>query len=153
MAGPAATVLLLSAGSFPHARCNPVASVTRPSLLMVANTQPCVVLRRFAPASPRKCVAAAGHGRQELRASQYQFDDDEPLWLAVVRDVAAGLRGFVAFLAEQPKQLKHLEWPGFRNTFRTATLTLVLVAVFIVALSSVDAALCYILSWLLRKSA
>ncbi|KAG8056939.1 hypothetical protein GUJ93_ZPchr0002g26687 [Zizania palustris] len=116
MAGPAATVLLLSAGSFPHARCNPVASVTRPSLLMVANTQPCVVLRRFAPASPRKCVAAAGHGRQELRASQYQFDDDEPLWLAVVRDVAAGLRGFVAFLAEQPKQLKHLEWPGFRNT-------------------------------------
>uniref|UniRef100_A0A0D9XEC5 Uncharacterized protein n=1 Tax=Leersia perrieri TaxID=77586 RepID=A0A0D9XEC5_9ORYZ len=27
-----------------------------------------------------------------------------------------GLRSFVAFLAEQPRQLKHLEWPGFRNT-------------------------------------
>ncbi|KAL5201525.1 hypothetical protein ABZP36_035879 [Zizania latifolia] len=67
--------------------------------------------------------------------------------------ILRGLRSFVAFLAEQPKQLKHLEWPGFRNTFRTATLTLILVAVFIVVLSSVDAALCYILSWLLRKSA
>uniref|UniRef100_A0A0D9XEC2 Uncharacterized protein n=1 Tax=Leersia perrieri TaxID=77586 RepID=A0A0D9XEC2_9ORYZ len=64
-----------------------------------------------------------------------------------------GLRSFVAFLAEQPRQLKHLEWPGFRNTLRTATLTLILVVVFIVVLSSVDAALCYILSWLLRKSA
>ncbi|KAL5205232.1 hypothetical protein ABZP36_033441 [Zizania latifolia] len=67
--------------------------------------------------------------------------------------MCGGLRSFVAFLAEQPKQLKHLEWPGFRNTLRTATLTLILVAAFIVVLSSVDAALCYILSWLLQKSA
>lgn len=36
---------------------------------------------------------------------------------------------------------------------KTATLTLVLVAVFIVALSTIDAALCYMLAWLLRKSA
>uniref|UniRef100_A0A0E0QS62 Uncharacterized protein n=1 Tax=Oryza rufipogon TaxID=4529 RepID=A0A0E0QS62_ORYRU len=114
-------------------------------LLQVAKAQPCV-LRRFTPASRRKCVAARGHGRQELRAGQYQLDDDEPLWLAVVRDITWGLRSFLAFLAEQPRQLKHLEWPGFRNTLRTATLTLILVAVFIVALSSVDAALCYILS-------
>uniref|UniRef100_A0A0E0EUC7 Uncharacterized protein n=1 Tax=Oryza meridionalis TaxID=40149 RepID=A0A0E0EUC7_9ORYZ len=121
-------------------------------LLQVGKAQPCV-LRRFTPASRRKCVAARGHGRQELRAGQYQLDDDEPLWLAVVRDITWGLRSFLGFLAEQPRQLKHLEWPGFRNTLRTATLTLILVAVFIVALSSVDAALCYILSWLLRKSA
>ncbi|KAG8050025.1 hypothetical protein GUJ93_ZPchr0009g1318 [Zizania palustris] len=64
-----------------------------------------------------------------------------------------GLRSFVAFLAEQPKQLKHLEWPGFRNMLRMATLTLILVAAFLVVLSSVDAALCYILSWVLQKSA
>lgn len=55
-------------------------------LLQVAKAQPCV-LRRFTPASRRKCVAARGHGRQELRAGQYQLDDDEPLWLAVVRDI------------------------------------------------------------------
>jgi hypothetical protein len=30
--------------------------------------------------------------------------------------VVRGLRSFLAFLAEQPRQLKHLEWPGFRNT-------------------------------------
>ncbi|KAG8050034.1 hypothetical protein GUJ93_ZPchr0009g1099 [Zizania palustris] len=52
-----------------------------------------------------------------------------------------GLRSFVAFLAEQPKQLKHLEWPGFTQH------------AFLVVLSSVDAALCYILSWVLQKSA
>lgn len=34
------------------------------------------------------------------------------LLLCIVR----GLKGFVAFLAEQPRQLKHLEWPGLQNT-------------------------------------
>uniref|UniRef100_I1QPF0 Uncharacterized protein n=1 Tax=Oryza glaberrima TaxID=4538 RepID=I1QPF0_ORYGL len=176
MAGPAASAVPLHAGSTPLPRRNPAAvrGLMRPPLLMVvvvvvstahrgtlmrfslcrwlmlellqvAKAQPCV-LRRFTPASRRKCVAARSHGRQELRAGQYQLDDDEPLWLAVVRDITWGLRSFLAFLAEQPRQLKHLEWPGFRNMLRTATLTLILVAVFIVALSSVDAALCYILS-------
>lgn len=94
------------------------------------------------------------HGRQELRTNEYQLDDDdEPFWLAVVRDLAVGFKGLVAFLAEQPRQLKHLEWPGFLHTLKTATLTLVLVAMFIVALSTIDAALCYMLAWLLRKSA
>lgn len=55
--------------------------------LQVTRPQPCA-LRRFAPARVRKCEAASGHGRQELRTSEYQFDDDEPLWLAVVRDIA-----------------------------------------------------------------
>uniref|UniRef100_A0A453KYW6 Uncharacterized protein n=1 Tax=Aegilops tauschii subsp. strangulata TaxID=200361 RepID=A0A453KYW6_AEGTS len=44
--------------------------------------------------------------------------------------------------------LNHCHWQ-----LRTAALTLILVVVFIVALSSIDAALSYILSWLLRKSA
>ncbi|XP_006660675.1 uncharacterized protein LOC102705941 [Oryza brachyantha] len=154
MAGPAATALPLSAGSPPLPRRDPsvVCGLTRAPRLMVAKAHTCVLLR-FTPVSRWKCVAATGHGGQGLRAGQYQFDDDEPLWLAVVRDITWGLRSFVAFLAEQPRQLKHLEWPGFRNTLRTATLTLLLVAVFIVVLSSVDAALCYVLSWLLRKSA
>ncbi|KAF2916451.1 hypothetical protein DAI22_09g120900 [Oryza sativa Japonica Group] len=117
MAGPAASAVPLHAGSTPLPRRNPAAvrGLMRPPLLMVAKAQPCV-LRRFTPASRRKCVAARGHGRQELRAGQYQLDDDEPLWLAVVRDITWGLRSFLAFLAEQPRQLKHLEWPGFRNT-------------------------------------
>ncbi|EAZ44942.1 hypothetical protein OsJ_29584 [Oryza sativa Japonica Group] len=34
----------------------------------------------------------------------------------LVYAVCWGLRSFLAFLAEQPRQLKHLEWPGFRNT-------------------------------------
>lgn len=152
----AASAPPLAAGPSPLRLRNPapVCGLMRPPLLKVAKPQSFVRLR-FAPASRRIFTAASssGSGRQGLRTSQYQFDDDEPLWLAVVREFAAGLRSLLAFLADQPRQLKHLEWPSFQNTLRTATLTLILVAVFIVALSSVDAALSYILSWLLRKSA
>ncbi|CAN0845776.1 hypothetical protein LINGRAHAP2_LOCUS4199 [Linum grandiflorum] len=63
------------------------------------------------------------------------------------------LRTLLVFLVEQPSQLKHLEWPGFQSTLRTATLTLVLVALLIVALSSVDSILCYLLALFLRRSA
>ncbi|CAM0951631.1 unnamed protein product [Alopecurus aequalis] len=154
MAGVAVSALPLAAGSPPLRLRNPASrcGLTRPPLLEVAKSQS-FILGRLAPASRRKSTAASANGRQGLRTSQNQYDDDEPLWLAVVREFAAGLRSLVAFLADQPRQLKHLEWPGFRNTLRTATLTLILVAVFIVALSSVDAALSYILSWLLWKSA
>jgi hypothetical protein len=42
------------------------------------------------------------------------------LLLCIVR----GLKGLVAFLAEQPRQLKHLEWPGFQHTVCPLNLTL-----------------------------
>ncbi|CAN6167161.1 unnamed protein product [Urochloa humidicola] len=153
MAAPAAGALAPLAGWSPLPWRGPAPLHCRrsPPLLKVTKLQPSG--HRFAPPRLRRCAAVSDHGRQELRASEYQFDDDEPLWLAVVRDLAVGLKGLVAFLTEQPRQLKHLEWPGFQNTLKTATLTLVLVAAFIVALSTVDAALCYVLAWLLRKSA
>jgi len=153
MAAPVAGALAPLAGWSPLPLCSPAPLCCRrsPPLLKVAKRQPGG--HRFAPASARKCAAVSDHGRQ--RATEYQFDDDdddEPLWLAVFRDLAVGLKGLVAFLAEQPRQLKHLEWPSLRNTLKTATLTLVLVALFIVALSTIDAALCYVLALLLRKS-
>uniref|UniRef100_A0A0A9AGI3 Uncharacterized protein n=1 Tax=Arundo donax TaxID=35708 RepID=A0A0A9AGI3_ARUDO len=153
MATPAVSALAPLAGWSLLPRCNaaPICGQRRPSLLKVAKSQ--IGVRRFVPASLRKCAAASNHVRQELRASEYPFDDDEPLWLAVVKDLAVDLKGLVAFLAEQPRQLKYLEWPGFQNTLKTATLTLVLVVLFIIVLSTVDAALCYMLAWLLRKSA
>ncbi|CAL5081716.1 unnamed protein product [Urochloa decumbens] len=153
MASPAPGALAPLAGWSPLPWCSPAPLNCRrsPPLLKVTKLQ--AGGHRFAPARLRRCAAVSDHGRHELRASDYQFDDDEPLWLAVVRDLAVGLKGFIAFLAEQPRQLKHLEWPGLQNTLKTATLTLILVAVFIVSLSTVDAALCYVLAWLLRKSA
>uniref|UniRef100_A0A1J3HLG2 Uncharacterized protein n=1 Tax=Noccaea caerulescens TaxID=107243 RepID=A0A1J3HLG2_NOCCA len=68
---------------------------------------------------------------------------EDPLW---------STRSLLSFMAEQPRQLKFIEWPSFTSTLKTATLSLFLVAVFIVALSSVDSALCYILALILRKS-
>ncbi|KAJ4812630.1 Preprotein translocase subunit SECE1 [Rhynchospora pubera] len=70
--------------------------------------------------------------------------DHEPFW---------SLRVLFQFLAEQPSQLKHIEWPSFQSTLKTATLTLVIVAFLIVALCSVDSTLCYILALLSRKPA
>ncbi|TXG53555.1 hypothetical protein EZV62_018811 [Acer yangbiense] len=62
---------------------------------------------------------------------QLSFDNDsvyeEPLW---------GLKFVFTFLVEQPNQLKYLEWPSFQSTLKTATLTLVLIPLLIVALSS-----------------
>ncbi|CAA0808970.1 Unknown protein [Striga hermonthica] len=75
----------------------------------------------------------------------------EPSWLNFIGDVIRTLRSLFLFLAEQPSQLKYIEWPSFGSTLKTATLTLVLVAVLIVALSSVDSALSYLLALLLRR--
>ncbi|RDX67317.1 hypothetical protein CR513_53821 [Mucuna pruriens] len=83
------------------------------------------------------------------------YDDDspqEPFLLTLIKDALWGLKSLFVFLVEQPSQLKYIEWPSFSSTLRTATLTLVLVALLIVALSSVDSALCYLLALALRKS-
>ncbi|WCJ39659.1 hypothetical protein M5689_020631 [Euphorbia peplus] len=60
---------------------------------------------------------------------------------------------YLHFLVEQPSQLKYIEWPSFQTTLRTAILTLVIVALLIVALASVDSILCYLLVVLLRRTA
>ncbi|XVF67973.1 hypothetical protein PTKIN_Ptkin10aG0165000 [Pterospermum kingtungense] len=86
---------------------------------------------------------------------QLIFDDElpeEPFLLSLIRETLRGLRSLFGFLVEQPSQLKYIEWPSFQSTLKTAILTLVLVAGLIVALSSVDSALCYILALLLRKT-
>ncbi|TYI37843.1 hypothetical protein ES332_A03G243100v1 [Gossypium tomentosum] len=95
-------------------------------------------------------VVSVGSNRHQL-----SFDDElpeEPFWLSLVRETIWGLRSLFVFLVEQPSQLKYIEWPSFVSTLKTAILTLVLVAGLIVALSSVDSILCYILALLLRKT-
>ncbi|XP_057447498.1 uncharacterized protein LOC130739262 [Lotus japonicus] len=82
------------------------------------------------------------------------YDDlpQKPFLLTLIKDAFWGLKSLFEFLIEQPSQLKYVEWPSFSNTLRTATLTLVIVALLIVALSSVDSALYYLLALALRKS-
>ncbi|XP_076894950.1 uncharacterized protein LOC143547398 [Bidens hawaiensis] len=76
---------------------------------------------------------------------------NEPFWLPPAKGFIRGLKSVLSFLAEQPSQLKYIEWPGFQNTVKTAVLTLVLVAILIVVLSSVDSGLWYLLTAILRK--
>ncbi|KAK7266184.1 hypothetical protein RIF29_18826 [Crotalaria pallida] len=77
---------------------------------------------------------------------------EESFLLTFVKDIIWGIRSLFVFLAEQPSQLKYIEWPSFGHTLRTAILTLALVAILIVALSSVDSVLYYVLALVLRKS-
>ncbi|KAJ0981234.1 hypothetical protein J5N97_009489 [Dioscorea zingiberensis] len=81
-----------------------------------------------------------------------QFNN-EPFWVSLIRDVIWSVRYLVAFLAEQPSQLKYIEWPQFQSTLKTAALTLLLVAILIVALATIDSALCYMLALFLRRPA
>lgn len=85
---------------------------------------------------------------------QLSFDDEipqEPFLVSLFKETVWSLRSLFIFLLEQPSQLKYIEWPGFRSTLKTATLTLVLVALLIVALSSTDSALSYLLALILRR--
>ncbi|TQD75260.1 hypothetical protein C1H46_039223 [Malus baccata] len=96
------------------------------------------------------CAASVGRDHRQLR-----IDDDspqEPYFLSLVKEAVWGLRSLFVFLVEQPSQLKYIEWPGFHSTLKTATFTLVLVALLIVALSSTDSALSYLLALILRRT-
>ncbi|XP_062107793.1 uncharacterized protein LOC133818771 [Humulus lupulus] len=91
------------------------------------------------------------------RGEPYQssFEDNllhEPFLLTIVKEAVWWMRSLFIFLTEQPGQLKYIEWPSFPSTLKTATLTLVLVALLIVALSSVDSALSYLLAVLMRRA-
>ncbi|OIV90303.1 hypothetical protein TanjilG_13158 [Lupinus angustifolius] len=108
------------------------------------------IKRNYANHIPVKFFTSAARNDQYLSSNDGL--PQEPFLLALIKEVIWGLRSLFVFLAEQPSQLKYIEWPSFSNTLRTAILTLVLVALLIVALSSVDSALCYVLALLLRKS-
>lgn len=79
-------------------------------------------------------------------------DDEDPFLINATKQAIWAAKSILQFLAEQPSQLKYIEWPGFQSTLKTATLALVLVAVFIIALSSVDFALSYMLALFLRRT-
>ncbi|KAJ1701517.1 hypothetical protein LUZ63_001296 [Rhynchospora breviuscula] len=108
--------------------------------------------RQALPLPRLKACASTGRDGIQNVYSDNGFDH-EPFWLSLIKDIGRSLRVLFQFLAEQPSQLKHIEWPSFQSTLKTATLTLVIVAFLIVALCSVDSTLCYILALLSRKPA
>ncbi|KAI3889198.1 hypothetical protein MKX03_024652 [Papaver bracteatum] len=103
------------------------------------------VLRR----NQMKCAVSSGANHQGF---QDEFRSD-PYWLTMIKEAIWGARSLFFFLIEQPGQLRYIEWPSFQNTLKTATLTLVLVALLILALASIDSVLCFLLALLLRKTA
>ncbi|XP_020584854.1 uncharacterized protein LOC110027679 isoform X2 [Phalaenopsis equestris] len=98
-----------------------------------------------------KCATARRNHYQRF-SSDDEFNQ-KSFWLIMIQDIIQSLRSLALFLLEQPSQLKYIEWPSLESTAKTATLTLVLVALLIVSLASVDSFLCYMLSLLCRKTA
>ncbi|XP_057500966.1 uncharacterized protein LOC130784997 [Actinidia eriantha] len=99
---------------------------------------------------PTRYATSAGRNLRELSYGD-EFRD-EPLWFTTIKKPFWSLKSLFVFLLEQPSQLKYIEWPSFQSTLKTASLTLLLVALFMVALASVDSALTYMLALLLRKT-
>ncbi|KAL6214087.1 hypothetical protein ACLB2K_013525 [Fragaria x ananassa] len=105
----------------------------------------CLAVRRVGTAY------AASVGKDHHQLSADDGVPQEPFLLSLFKETVWSLRSLFNFLLEQPSQLKYIEWPGFRSTLKTATLTLVLVALLIVALSSTDSALSYLLALILGR--
>ncbi|XP_019241270.1 PREDICTED: uncharacterized protein LOC109221263 isoform X3 [Nicotiana attenuata] len=80
-------------------------------------------------------------------------NDEDPFLINTMKQAIRAAKSVLLFLVEQPSQLKYIEWPGFQSTLKTATLALVLVGLFIIALSSIDSALSYMLALFLRRTA
>ncbi|CAH9081763.1 unnamed protein product [Cuscuta epithymum] len=87
-----------------------------------------------------KCSSYAPKSHDEQQCFGYLMN-----WFRAMKTV-------LSFLAEQPSQLKHIEWPSIQTTLKTASLALALVGLFIIALASVDSALCYVLALFSRRA-
>lgn len=86
----------------------------------------CSYVRTWTSGTPDQWVPAgwwwwavlAGSGQRPCCVSE----DCPPCWFVwmwnwiLLLCTVRGFKGLVAFLAEQPRQLKHLEWPGFLHT-------------------------------------
>ncbi|CDP14540.1 unnamed protein product [Coffea canephora] len=119
-------------------------SMPVPSGKMGNGRTPCFVRNKYA-------LSIVGRNHQ-LPSIDDDFDQ-EPFWSNVLKKSFWALKSLSRFLVEQPSQLKYIEWPSFQSTLKTATLTLLLVGLLIIALSSVDSALYYILALLSRRRA
>nr|XP_027086292.1 uncharacterized protein LOC113708041 isoform X4 [Coffea arabica] len=119
-------------------------SMPVPSGKMGNGRTPCFVRNKYA-------LSVVGRNHQ-LPSIDDDFDQ-EPFWSNVLKKSFWALKSLSRFLVEQPSQLKYIEWPSFQSTLKTATLTLLLVGLLIIALSSVDSALYYILALLSRRRA
>ncbi|CAN1134626.1 hypothetical protein LINPERPRIM_LOCUS15988 [Linum perenne] len=124
------------------------------------NTNSCLFQRTLpggiiwkSPATNCRVRHVSSAGRDGFWSSYADNMHKGPLWVFLLKQVIWRLRSLLEFLVEQPSQLRHLEWPSFQSTLKTATLTLVLVALLIVALASVDSVLCYLLALFLRRTA
>ncbi|CAH9082014.1 unnamed protein product [Cuscuta europaea] len=79
-------------------------------------------------------------------------NSDEQQGFGYLMNWFRAMKTVLSFLAEQPSQLKYIEWPSIQTTLKTASLALALVGLFIIALASVDSALCYVLAFLSRRA-
>ncbi|KAI4367238.1 hypothetical protein MLD38_023000 [Melastoma candidum] len=126
------------------------ASIGRDSSLFSYTRVPCLSIRCSVDRNGRGKYAVSAM-RNYAESNSGNSLSPESFWHSLYDDVIRSLKSLIIFLWEQPGQLKHIEWPSFQSTLKTATLTLVLMAVFIVALSAVDAVLRFLLGFALRK--
>ncbi|XP_010271118.1 PREDICTED: uncharacterized protein LOC104607241 isoform X2 [Nelumbo nucifera] len=60
-----------------------------------------------------KCATSSGRSYQEPSFDDYR---PEPYWLTLTKEAYWALKSLFVFLAEQPGQLRYIEWPSFQGT-------------------------------------
>ncbi|XP_042376464.1 uncharacterized protein LOC121970089 isoform X11 [Zingiber officinale] len=63
-----------------------------------------------------KLICASLRSNDHPRLSYGGDFDNEPFWKTMVKDIAWSLKSVAVFLAEQPSQIKYIEWPTFQST-------------------------------------
>ncbi|KAL8546885.1 hypothetical protein ACS0TY_006557 [Phlomoides rotata] len=63
--------------------------------------------------------SATTHISSAGRNYELNYDDDsrtKPFWLNMIQEAIWNTRSLLLFIAEQPSQLKYIEWPSFQST-------------------------------------
>ncbi|CAK9882482.1 unnamed protein product [Sphagnum jensenii] len=89
---------------------------------------------------------------RSLTSNNSYNEQEDALWLWVLKSFYSAMKGCLQFLWEQPGQLRHIQWTPLQSTIRMAMLTMVVVMLLIVFLATVDSAFSYLLARVLRRT-
>lgn len=89
---------------------------------------------------------------RSLTSNNSYNEQEDALWLWVLKSFYSAVKGCLQFLWEQPGQLRHIQWTPLQSTIKMAMLTMVVVMLLIVFLATVDSAFSYLLARVLRRT-
>ncbi|XP_078180329.1 uncharacterized protein LOC144574275 isoform X3 [Carex rostrata] len=91
----------------------PIGKVSKVKLPLIKVSAP-IIRQTFPLTNLKECAATGRDGTKNVYYDD-KFDPD-PFWSSLIKEILWCLRDLFQFLAEQPSQLKYIEWPSFQRT-------------------------------------